>query len=218
MARVPGVLLGVALFVVAAPLSAQQQPWHDQWFWGAQGGVHRYFTPVNRWETGYTIGGHWLITGRRMGLYMSYDQILYDNGQSVVNDETSGTGSRMVTFDNGRYLQADLLAMPLNGPLQVILGAGFTIHNISDASVQGTFATPADRDFSQALVDDAATRAFWNLMLGFNLMLGSRAAFFAHYEFVPSTDNFLITSEQHTLQAGLRYSFGGRREDISTQR
>jgi hypothetical protein len=212
------VLLGVALLVVAAPLSAQQRPWHDQWFWGAQAGVHRYFTPTNRWETGYTVGVNWLITGKRMGLLMAYDQILYDNATSVINDPTSGTGTRTVQFDNGRYLKGSLVAMPLDGPLQFMLGAGFVIHNISDASVQGTFATPEDQARSQALVDDASTRAFWDLMAGFNFMLGSRAAIFGHLEFLPSTENFLITAEQFTFAGGIRYSFGSRREEITTER
>jgi hypothetical protein len=219
MARVTGMLFGVALLCGAAPLHGQQRPWHDQWFWGAEGGVQFYETPTTTSaQTAVTFGGHWLITGSRMGLLMSYDQILYNNATSVVSDPTSGTGTRSVQFDNGRYIQADLLAMPLKGPLQVMLGAGITIHSITDATVQGTFAAPGDQEYSQSLANDAATRAFFNMIFGFNLMLGSKAAFFAHYEFVPSTKTFLINSEQHNLVGGLRYSFGSRKEDVTTER
>ena len=219
MARVTGILLGLALLCGAAQLQAQQRPWYDQWFWGAQGGVQFYETPTTTGvQTAVMFGGHWLITGHRMALLMSYDQILYDNATSVIADATSGTGTRTVQFDNGRYIQADLLAMPLKGPLQVMLGAGVIINSITDASVQGTFATPADQQFSQSLASDAATRAFFNLLFGFNLMLGSKAAFFAQYQFVPSTSNFLIDSEQHNIVGGLRYSFGSRKEDVTANR
>jgi len=213
-------LFGVALVCIAAPLAAQDAPWVDQWFWGAQGGVTRFRTPEGSasWETGYTFGAHWMITGKRMGLYMSYDHLLYDNALSVISDPTSGTGTRTVQFDNGRYLQADLLAMPLKGTFQLMLGVGLTIHNITDASVQGTFATPEDQQYSQSLAEDAASRAFFNIMGGFQMMLGPKAALYIDYEFVPSTSNFLLSDEQHVFGAGIRYSFGGRKEDVTTGR
>lgn len=220
MARVSGVLLGVVMLCAAAPVSAQNEPWVDQWFWGAQGGVQRFRTPEASasWETGYTFGGHWLITGHRMGLYMSYDHILYDNALSQVSDPTSATGTRTVQFDNGRYIQADLLAMPLKGAIQLTIGAGFTIHNVSDAAVQGVFATPSDRAFSQQIVDDAATRAFFNFMSSVQLLLGPRAAVYISYEYLPAADDFLLSSEQHTFGGGIRYSFGSRREDVTNNR
>jgi len=220
MAKVPGVLLGVAILCAAAPLSAQDAPWVNQWYWGAQGGAVRFKTPdpSASWETGYTFGAHWFITGSRMGLYMSYDHILYDSALSVISDPTSATGARSVQFDNGRYLQADLIAMPLKGAMQLMIGAGFTIHNISDASVQGTFATPEDQAYSQALVKDAATRAFFNIMGGLQFLLGPRAAVYISYEFISSTENFLLSAEQHTFGGGIRYSFGGRKEDVTTDR
>ncbi|MDH4044857.1 MAG: porin family protein [Gemmatimonadota bacterium] len=219
MAKVPGVLLGVAM-LCAAPLSAQDAPWVNQWYWGAQGGAVRFKTPdpSASWETGYTFGAHWFITGSRMGLYMSYDHILYDSALSVISDPTSGTGVRSVQFDNGRYIQADLIAMPLKGAMQLMIGAGFTIHNISDASVQGTFATPEDQAYSQALVKDAATRAFFNIMGGLQFLLGPRAAVYVSYEFISSTENFLLSAEQHTFGGGIRYSFGGRKEEVTTSR
>jgi hypothetical protein len=213
-------LLGVAMVCAAAPVSAQNQPWVDQWFWGAQGGIQRFRTPEASasWETGYTFGAHWLITGRRMGLYMAYDHILYDNALSVVSDPTAATGTRTVQFDNGRYIQADLIAMPLRGPLQITIGAGFTIHNISDAAVQGTFATPDDQALAQQIVENYATRAFFNLMSSIQFMLGPRAAVYVSYEFLPASDDFLLSSEQHTFGAGIRYSFGSRREEVTSGR
>lgn len=213
MARVPGVLLGVALLTVAAPLSAQQasEPWVNQWFWGVQGGATRFKTPEGSasWETGYAFGAHWLITGRRMGLYMSYDQLLYDDARSIVTDPTTGVATN-VQFDNGRYFQADLLAIPLKGSFQPMVGVGLTIHHISDAVAANAAA--------QDLVDVASSRAFFNIMGGVQMMLGRRAAVYINYQFVPSTSNFLLNAEQHVFGGGLRYSFGSRKEDVTTGR
>jgi hypothetical protein len=220
MAKVPGMLLGAALLCVAAPLAAQGTPWVDQWFWGVQGGVTRFRTPEASasWETGYTFGAHWLITGKRMGLQLSYDHLLYDDALSVMQDPTSGTGTRTVQFDNGRWFQAHLLAMPLRGSIQVLAGVGLTIHHISDASVQGTFATPEDQAFSQQLAQDAASRAFFNMLGGVQMMMGNKAALYVSYEFIPATDNHLLSDEQHAFTTGIRYSFGSRKEDVTTTR
>jgi len=49
-------------------------------------------------------------------------------------------------------------------------------------------------------------------------MLGRRAAAYINYEFVPSTSNFLLNAEQHVFGGGLRYSFGSRKEDVTTGR
>jgi hypothetical protein len=212
------VLGGALLLAAAAPARAQTSPWQDMWFWGAQGGINLYKTATSTaTETAFTVGGHWLITGKRSGLYLSYDQVLYDNALGRVNDVTSGTGTRDVQFDNGRLIHADLLAIPIDGNLQLMLGAGVTIHQISDPVVQGTFATPGDQSFSQSVAEDAAIRAFWNLLAGFQLQFGGRFALFGHYQFMPSASGFLVTSEQHTLAGGLRIALSGRIEDITKQ-
>lgn len=228
MRRLPGVVVLGALLAAAGPLEAQGTGWQNQWFWGAQGGVSAYKTPATAGGTQLAImaGGHWLITGRRMGLYLSYDQLFYPNGPSTapgnptsqITDPTSGTGVRDVQFDQGRYIQADLLAIPLNGPLQVYAGVGFTIQNITDAVPMGSFATPEDQATAQSLVDDAASRAFLNIMAGFQLQMQGRFAVFGSYEFVPSASNFLITSVQHVFSGGLRVSVGGRRAAIGIDR
>jgi hypothetical protein len=215
------VALGALL--AAAPLQAQGTGWRNQWFWGIHGGVSAYKTPTTGGtQLAIDVGGHWLITGKRMGLYLAYDQLFYPNGPvaatSQIADPTSGTGTRDVTFDQGRYIQGDLLAIPLNGPLQIYVGAGFTIQNITDAAPMGSFATPDDQAFSQGLVDDAASRAFLNLMGGFQLLLQGRYAVFGTYEFVPSARNFLLTSEQHVFSGGMRISFGSRREAVGIER
>lgn len=227
MRRLPGVVVLGAL-LAAAPLHAQGTGWQNMWFWGAQVGVSAYKTPTTGTsiQLALDVGAHWLITGKRMGLYLAYDQLFYPNGPSTapgnptsqITDPTSGTGVRDVQFDQGRYIQGDLLAIPLNGPLQIYVGAGFTIQNITDAVPMGSFATPDDQAASQALVNDAASRAFLNFMGGFQLLLQSRFTVFGTYEFIPSASNFLISSQQHVFSGGVRIALSGRREDVAIDR
>jgi hypothetical protein len=227
MRRLPGVVVLGAL-LAAAPLHAQGTGWQNQWFWGIQGGVSAYKTPTtgSSVQLAISAGGHWLITGRHMGVYLGYDQLFYPNGPSTapgnptsqIDDPTSGTGRRDVQFDQGRYIQGDLLAIPLNGPLQIYVGAGFTIQNITDAVPMGSFATPEDQAYSQSLVDDAASRAFVNFMGGFQLLLQGRFAVFGNYQFMGGTRNFLISSAQNVFSGGVRIALAGRREDIGIER
>jgi hypothetical protein len=222
MRRLPGVVVLGAL-LAAAPLHAQGTGWQNEWFWGVHGGVSAYKTPTSGGtQLAIDVGGHWLITGRRMGVYLAYDQLFYPNGPvpatSQIADPTSGTGVRDVQFDQGRYIQGDLLAIPLNGPLQIYVGAGFTIHNVTDAVPMGSFATPDDQAYSQSLVDVAASRGFLNLMGGFQLLLQGRFAVFGNYEYIPSASNTLFTSEQHVFSGGVRIALSGRREDIGIER
>ncbi len=222
MRRLPGVLLAGALLVtVAVPASAQDEAgWQNMWFWGVHSSVGAYKTATSGGtEFHVGVGGHWFITGKRAGLYLAYDQLFYPNGPASpangrIADFTSATGFRDVQWDQGRYIKADLIAIPLRGYFQVLAGAGVLIHQISDPVALGTFASPADQDFSQFLVEEAATRAFWNLMVGFQLRLGSQLALAGTYEFIPSARDFLITAEQHVLTGYLRVALGSRREDV----
>lgn len=221
------VLGGALLLTVGAPAQAQEREagWQDMWFWGGQLGIVAYQTPVTNGGTqfGITGGVHWLITGKRAGLHLAYDQIYYPNGPSTlagnptsqIDDASSASGIRYVQFDNGRFIQADLVAIPLKGHLQILVGAGVLLHQISDAVPMGTFTSPTARDQAQARVDDAAMRAFGNFLGGFQLRFGSRFAFFGTYRFIPSASDFLISSEQHSLTSGIRIALSGRQEDIT---
>jgi hypothetical protein len=213
------VLGGGLLVALAAPAAAQQTAkWQDMWFWGAQGGVLIYQTAATAGsEAAFTVGGHWLITGRRSGLYLSYDQIIFDNKIGRVPDGSSPSGTRDVQFDNGRLVQGSLVAIPIDGNFQVIAGAGVTLYQISDPVPQGTFASAGDQEVARINAEQQAMRAFWNLMGGFQFQLGGRFAIFGHYQFMPSARNFLITSETHSFFGGIRLALSGRKEAITTQ-
>jgi hypothetical protein len=223
--RRPGAfVLGGALLLAfaAAPAVAQSAGWQDMWFWGVQTGLTAYKTPTSGGtQFAITAGAHWMITGQRSGLFLAYDQIIYPNGPaeatSSITDLNTASGTRDVQFDTGRFIQADLVAIPLKGYLQLLVGAGLLIHQISDPVPMGTFASPLEQQEAQDLVNDAAIRAFGNLLASVQLRFGSRFAFFGTYRFIPSASNFLITAEQHSLTGGFRIALSSRQEDIAAQ-
>jgi hypothetical protein len=222
MRRGPFVLSGALLVTIAAPAQAQSAGWQDMWFWGGQVGITAYQTPTSGGtEFAITAGGHWLITAKRSGLFLAYEQILYPNGPvaatSQIRDPNSISGVRDVQFDNGRFIQADLVAIPMRGHLQLLVGAGILIHQISDAVPMGAFPSPEAQELAQNAVEDGAIRAFGNLMASIQLRIGDRFAWYGSYRFIPSASDFLISSEQHSLTSGIRIALSGRSEDISVQ-
>lgn len=214
MRRLSGILVAaVLLSVTAGPALAQADAWQRKWYWGAQSGVFFYSTPTNSTDAAVGIGAHWLITGRRSGLYVALDQFFYPGGStSQVADGTAPGGFRAVSFESGRRLQANLLAIPSDGTFQFYIGGGIAINQITDATAQGT-----TNQAIQETVEERATRAFAIGTAGFQLRMGGWAIY-GQYQYSPSSKNFLITSEQHALTGGIRVILGSSHEDVTTER
>lgn len=212
MRRLSLMLVGGALLAAtAAPAYGQANAWQQKWYWGAQGGVFLYKTATSGSQTATDVGGHWLITGHRSALYLAYDQLFFPNSSATVTD-TSGT--RNLKFSRGRRLQAGLYAIPTNSTLQIYVGAGFAIEQITDATQKGTKPLTATQ---QATLDQEATKAFPVISGGFQLRMGRRWALFGTYQYMPRNGQFLITSDSHAITGGLRYALGSSHEDVTIQ-
>ncbi|MSR06685.1 MAG: hypothetical protein EXR93_06450 [Gemmatimonadetes bacterium] len=110
-----------------------------------------------------------------------------------------------------------LYAIPSDSKLQIMLGGGFAIQQISDAAGRGPFLTLAEKTNTDVIVANNDTRAFAVVSAGFQFRKG-RWALFANYQFMPSAKNFLLTSEQHALAAGLRFALTTAHEEVTTER
>lgn len=208
------ITLAVLLLLMAAsaPTQAQGDPsWRDQWYWGGQVGALLY-TAGGSEEIAYPVGGHWFITAGRSALYFAFDEVLYDNALVTLSD------GRQVGFDKSQRIQASVFAIPNDNKLQIYLGGGFAIQHITDAAALGTFASAAEQRRVEDQIDQLATKAFVLLSGGFQLRFISRWALFGQYQFTPSTDDFLITSDQHSISAGLRYALTHAQEEVTTRR
>ena len=199
-------LVALLLAAQTVPATAQDRSWQKKWYWGAQGGAYLFRAGGN--QTGYSAGGHWFITAGRSALYLAFDQLFFDN----VTNDTISTG-QVVSFDSGQRLQATVYAVPTDGKLQVFLGGGFAIHRITDAAPVAPFTS---LDLSD--VENAATKAFLVLSGGIQGRFNERWALFGQYQFMPASNDFVIRSQQHAFNIGLRYALTHSEEIVSTQR
>ena len=110
-----------------------------------------------------------------------------------------------------------LYAIPSDSWIQIMLGGGFAIHQIVNATPQGPFANLAEQTNAQNIVAQQDTRAFAVMSAGAQLRLG-RWALFANYQYMPSARNFLLSSEQHAATAGIRFALTTAHEDVTTSR
>jgi len=216
------VLGTLALVATAPPLFGQADAWQRKWYWGAQAGVYSYSNPLTGGRKfAYTAGGHWMITGKRSALYFAFDQIIFlDSARSAVIDPTATAtgGVRLVDFSRGRRIQATIFAVPTDTKIQVMLGGGFAIHQITNGTPEvGTTATLQEITSANDAVAQVDTKAFVVFAGGVQYRVG-RWAVFANYNFVPSARDFLLTSEQHVLTAGVRYALTSSHEDVTTER
>jgi len=200
-------LVALLLAAQTVPATAQDRSWQKKWYWGAQGGAY-LFKAGGGDQTGFSAGGHWFITAGRSALYLAFDQLFFDN---VTNVQIS-TG-QSVSFTSGQRLQATVYAVPTDGKLQVFLGGGFAIHRITDAQPATPFST-----LDLSAVESAATKAFLVLSGGIQARFLERWALFGQYQFMPASNDFVISSQQHAVNVGLRYALTHAEEIVSTQR
>ncbi len=210
----------LALVTLAGVGQAQEDAWQHRWFWGAQGGLMRFKTccTTNDWQDAITVGGHWLITSSHSALYAAFDHVIFkDNTSAAILDASSATGIRDIEFTNGRRIQALLFIFPTNGFIQPYLGGGFGIHQLTDASPLGTFATEQQFENVLRVIDETSTKAFPIFSGGLQLRFG-RLALFGQAQYMPMGRDYLISSAQYVGSVGLRYALTSSREEVTTRR
>src|SRR5574341_911611 len=85
---------GLTLVTLAGGAQAQEDPWQHRWFWGAQAGLMRFqtcSTTACTWQEALTVGGHWLVTSSRSGLYVAYDHVFFTGNTSALVVDASGS-------------------------------------------------------------------------------------------------------------------------------
>ncbi|MFQ5551394.1 MAG: hypothetical protein ACE5FJ_09180 [Gemmatimonadales bacterium] len=206
-------ILGV---VTTSSLNAQDDSWQRRWYWGAQAG------PTFGGTSGFSVGGHWMITGTRSALQFGFDALIFGTTSSFIENSNSNDGFTPVRYSAGRRLQAILMAIPNDNKLQVYAGGGFVINQITDLQphpdsvTAGTVSTSEFRTATSE-IDSRDTKAFLVFMAGAQLRLG-RWALFGEYKLMPASGKFFLTDDQHQISGGLRFSLTHANETITTAR
>jgi opacity protein-like surface antigen len=216
--------LFLAPLVSARPAAAQIYDHSYRWYWGAQGGGYLYQTNSQGYHLDPIIGGHWLITAKRTGLYIGAEQAFFlSDARAAVFDPNSGSGLRDATFNQVRRLFFGLLAFPLQKRIEPYAGGGFALVTVQGPVVDCTNTTPNsqcatanDQFAAQNQVDDAGSTAVAWVMGGFQINMLGRLAVYGQYMLTSASQNFLISGATHTIQGGIRYSIGSAKEDVNT--
>ncbi len=192
--------------------------WPHQWFWGAEAGLMVFNDGVDGVSAEPTFGGHWLITANRTAMYVGYDQAFFLSDRHATIPEPSGTiEPGNISFNTMRRIMVGMLAFPTQKAIQPFAGAGFALVEILNPVATCTGCSSADLATVQDSALDEATRAFFWWMGGIDIRQG-RLTLYGHYIIMTNSSNFLLTGVIHTLEAGLRYSLGGSREDDPSER
>lgn len=216
----PAIFAALALLLLAPSQGqAQSHSWQTKWYWGVHGSVLSYETAMTT-SRKFAVGGgaHWLITGKRSALYVGFDQYYTpDSVTAAIADVSVASGVREVDFTQTRRIQALLYAIPSDNALQIMLGGGFSINQVTNAIPQGPFATTQEAVNAADLTAEADTRAFVVFSGGVQYRMG-KLAVFSHYQYMPSSSFYLLFGEQHALSAGIRYALSSAHEDVTTSR
>ena len=201
-----------ALAVVAMmPATGLTQPnvnFKDSWFWGVKGGVISFSTATVDGRVEPVVGGEWLLTRTQGGLYVSFDQSMFDASSAF--EDTTGQ-SRTVTIRDMRRLTVAAMAFPLFldagfASIRPYAGAGFALNFIRSASLVG--APPTDtileKDVNNRL-EEERDRAAPVLILG---QVG-RLAFFGQGTAMPAEAKFFLNGRPTLFaEAGIRFNAG----------
>ncbi len=194
-----------------------------QWYWGAQGGAFISKTATQPYVYDPIVGGHWLIKSRRTALYVAYEQAIFlTAAQTVIFDPNSTNSSvgpdfRDVTFHDMRRVMFGVLAFPAQKVIEPFAGGGFALMQVLNPTVDCTGCNTSQAVEADDRVHTAASKAFFWVMGGLQINYSSKLNVFAHYLLTSSAANFLLQSNTHTLQGGIRISLGTSKEGITEQ-
>jgi len=193
-----------------------------QWYWGAQGGFFLSKTNTQPYVYDPIVGGHWLITSRRTALYVAYEQALFlSDANAVIFDPNSSGCSvgaapcRDVAFNRVRRLMFGVLAYPTQKVIEPFGGVGFAIMQILNPVVDCRGCDLSQVSQADDRVNDASSKAFFWVMGGLQINYSSKLNVFAQWLMTSSAANFLLQSNTHSLQGGVRVSLGTSKEGIT---
>ena len=155
-------------------------------------------------------------------MYVAYEQALFlADAHAVIYDPSSlnssvGAGFRDVTFNDVRRLMFGVLAYPTQKTIEPFGGLGFALAQVLNPAVDcSSCQSQGEAIEAQDRALDAASKAFFWVMGGLQVNYSSKLNVFAQYVLTSASSNFLLDSNTHTIQGGVRLSFGTSKEGIT---
>ena len=203
-------LLAAVASLTVLPLTAagaqQARLFDNAWFWGIHGGATEIGTPATATQAEGTIGAEWLITRHAGGLYVSYDQTMF-NRTSAIGDGSAVGGLRRVSIHDMRAGSIAGVVFPWHsGGFRPYAGLGAQLAVLGSATAQ-TDANGGPSTDVASRVENARSRTTVFLMGGAQWQV-RRAAIFGQVMMLPSDSKFLVSHAATSFVGGVRYNFG----------
>jgi hypothetical protein len=200
-----------AVAMLPAATAAQSvRGFNDSWFWGAKAGIASFSTSQVKNATAPLVGGEWLITRTRFGLYLAGDQSFFTE-MTGIEDFTGGEYD--IEIKNLRRFTAAGLFFPKTfNSIRPYAGIGLSVNWIGDAVPTENFQSSLEAAFVENEIDDRRDRASFIVMLGVQGQVG-RVAPFGQVTMQPSHTGFLLNDRAvYFLEGGIRINAGPSRE------
>lgn len=208
------VTAGAALLGLLLPATMQAQfgrRFENAWFFGAKAGSAAVWTTTTR---GYApvLGGESMITRKRGGLYLAYDQTFFGTfreGEFTTTVPDPVDGERLVVLGDMRRVTAMALLFPDKRLLwRPYFGVGFAVNMVLNSEPVGGYVSTSHEEYVRATIDEQSTRAAPILMGGLQMEL-MRFSVFGQASYMPSQADFLLNNnETYFLEFGIRYNVG----------
>jgi hypothetical protein len=216
------VLAVAALVSLDFSAAAAQTTRHfeNSWFWGAKGGLLSYqvFSDTNAFT--WLVGGDWLITRKKGGLYVAFDHAQVGLDSVFVNDSLSplDTAPRVVHLEGmRRFTFAGMLFPFENDRIYPYIGGGFTLSVIQRAEAQGNFRNATQQNLVLNTVQSFKSVASPTFMVGTQLRLPLLPSAFIQATATPTSNLFFLfmgTGWRTTVEVGARYNAGSSIEEL----
>ena len=200
-----------AVAMLPAATAAQSvRGFNDSWFWGAKAGIASFSTTHVDNATAPLVGGEWLITRSRFGLYIAGDQSFFTEMTGIAD---FAGGQYDVEIKNlRRFTAAGLFFPKAFAALRPYGGLGLSINWIGDAVPTENFQSSDEAVFVSNEIADRRDRASFIFMLGVQGEY-KRVAPFGQVTMQPSHTGFLLNERAvYFLEGGIRINAGPSRE------
>ena len=207
----------IAAMAVAAALpqvgTAQMgRSFKDSWFWGVKGGGMDFNSMTMSHQQAPLIGGDWLITRSRGGLYVSFTQAFLTD-QAAIQLDPADTSLKIVGLKNMRRLDAAAMIFPGMALFtRPYAGIGFSIKQINNAMPAdlSQYASPDELAETMSVITQLRTSASPFFIAGAQFRLPLISIFFQGTASPANKNGFLYNGKAFhlTYEAGIRYNVG----------
>ncbi len=204
--------LAVLTLLPAVGMAQNYRPFQNSWFWGVKGGGTFISAPSNSSVTSAMAGIDWLITRKRGGVYVSFDQSFLSQ-YAVLADSVNPTDTpSIVKLKNMRRLTVALMGYPGDWVrFHPYAGIGMTYSTVGQVAPQTAYGSSDQYALAQQIISQYKS-VFSPMLIGGAQMQYRNAAVFVQVMGWQANQQFFLSSSSRgfnaSVEAGVRYNFG----------